>query len=70
VQVRNDLWFVWLRRHRGRALRATGAALRVAARERRARSGVLRALAGVPWVLAERRPVPGWLERDLRRLEA
>jgi GT2 family glycosyltransferase len=69
IQVRNDVWFAWLRRHRRRALGVTAAALRTAAGERAARAGLMKALAGAPWVLAERRPVPGWLEADLRRLE-
>jgi len=69
MQVRNDLWFAWLRRHRGHVVRVTGAALRAAAGERAARAGLVRAVAGAPGVLGQRRPVPDWLERDFRALD-
>jgi len=68
--VRNRLWFAWLRRQRRAALRITLAAAAAAVRDRRARAGALRALKGGGWAIAGRRPVPDWLERDLRRLEA
>jgi GT2 family glycosyltransferase len=70
VQVRNDLWFAWLRRHRGAAWRDTVAAARTAMRDAGARAGVRQALTGGSWVLAERRTVPSWLEADLLRLDA
>jgi len=70
VQVRNDLWFAWLRRRRRSALRISGAAVRAAATEPAARIGLLHALSGVRWALANRRPVPAWLEGDLRLLDA
>jgi hypothetical protein len=52
------------------ALRRTLGAACDAARDRSARAGLLEALAGVRWVLAERRPVPRWLEVSLRELDA
>jgi len=69
LQVRNDLWFAWLRRHRRAAARLTLQAARNAARDPAARAGLLQALAGARWVLAGRRPVPPWLEADLRALD-
>jgi GT2 family glycosyltransferase len=70
VHVRNRLWFAWLRRHRRAALRITLAAGVAAARDPAARAGLLRALSGARWVIAGRRPVPDWLETDLRMLDA
>jgi GT2 family glycosyltransferase len=69
VRVRNRLWFAWLRRRRRAALRITLAAGAAAARDPAVRAGLLRALAGARWVIAARRPVPAWLETDLRRLD-
>jgi len=69
-QLRNQVWFAWLRRGRMTALRRTLGAACDAARDRSARAGLLEALAGVRWVLAERRPVPRWLEVSLRELDA
>jgi GT2 family glycosyltransferase len=67
--VRNRLWFAWLRRPLRSALRRTwrqawsepwdGIALR----------GFAAALAGLPWVLQERRVVPRQVEDGLRLLE-
>ncbi len=66
LEVRNALWFVWLRR----PLRAVAAiTLRAAARgvtDRRARRGLLEAVRGLGWVLRERRVVPAELERRMR----
>jgi GT2 family glycosyltransferase len=70
VQARNRLWFAWLRRRRRAALRITLAAGVAAARDPAVRAGVLRAVAGAGWVIAARRPVPRWLEADLRLLDA
>jgi GT2 family glycosyltransferase len=69
VQVRNELWFAWLRRDRRAALRRTLAAARVALRDTAARAGLRDALARGRWVLSARRQVPAWLEADLRRLD-
>jgi N-acetylglucosaminyl-diphospho-decaprenol L-rhamnosyltransferase len=68
--VRNKLWFAWLRRRHGTALRISRAAVRAAGSQPVARMGLLRALAGARWALANRRPVSASLEGDLRRLDA
>ncbi|HEX2126207.1 MAG TPA: glycosyltransferase family 2 protein [Thermoleophilaceae bacterium] len=61
-QLRNELWTAWLRR---RPAGAAGTTVRVAARA--AREGQLGVLAeaakGLPWVLAQRRPLPRSLDR-------
>jgi GT2 family glycosyltransferase len=61
-QLRNELWTAWLRR---RLAGAAGTTLRVAARAARDRQlGVLaEAAKGLPWVLAERRPLSRSLDR-------
>lgn len=63
---RNRLWSAWLRRPLPRAAHLTLATAR-------GRSGIpalAGALAGLPWVLRERRVVPAHVERGLRLLEA
>jgi GT2 family glycosyltransferase len=70
TQVRNALWFAWLRRPLGSALRRTFRAARAAPWEPAARRGFFAALAGLPWVLWQRRVVPREVERGLRLLEA
>jgi GT2 family glycosyltransferase len=66
LEVRNALWFAWLRR----PLRAVAAiTLRTAARgvtDPSARRGLLEAARGVGWVVRERRVVPAELERRMR----
>jgi GT2 family glycosyltransferase len=66
LQVRNTLWFAWLRRPLPAATRITLAAARRAARDPRARRGIAEAVAGIGWVLRERRVVPAELERQMR----
>jgi hypothetical protein len=66
VQVRNALWSAWLRRPLGGAARQTVHLAGPALRRPGARSGVLDALLGLPWVLRERRPVRPELEAELR----
>jgi GT2 family glycosyltransferase len=68
VQVRNALWSAWLRRPLGGAARQTAQLAVLALHQRGARSGILLALLGLPWVLRERRPVPPELEAELRTL--
>jgi N-acetylglucosaminyl-diphospho-decaprenol L-rhamnosyltransferase len=70
LRARNQLWFAWLRRHHPTALRISRAALLAAARQPAARAGLLHAVSGARWALANRRPVPAWLEADLRALDA
>jgi GT2 family glycosyltransferase len=66
LEVRNSLWFAWLRRPRRAVASIT---LRAAARsltDGSARRGLLEAVRGVRWVLRERRVVPAEIERRLR----
>jgi GT2 family glycosyltransferase len=66
LEVRNALWFAWLRRSRRSVVAIT---LRAAARgvtDRSARRGLLEAARGLGWVLRERRVVPAELERRMR----
>ena len=67
--VRNDLWSAWLRRPLPAALRRSGELLAGARGDGAARRGVADAVAGMPWVIAERDVLPAGVERDLRRLE-
>ena len=55
--VRNRLWVTWLRRPVTRAVGDTLSALRWTLRDWSAARGVLGALAGLPWILRERRVV-------------
>lgn len=66
--IRNTLWFLWLRRPAGHALRRSLRLLRDADRAA-AVGGAIEALRGLPWVLRERRVVPWPVERQLRQLE-
>ena len=71
-QARNDLWSAWLRRPLPSALRETAALLTDLARhDRRLAARVAgAALAGLPWVVRERRVVPPRVERALRSIDA
>ena len=69
VELRNALWVAWLRRPLRRALAASVELLQRAAGDEAAREAVRAALAGLPWALAARRPLPAWLEQDVRTLE-
>jgi GT2 family glycosyltransferase len=68
VQVRNALWSAWLRRPLSGAARQTAHLAALALHQPGARSGILLALLGLPWVLRERRPVDPELEAALRTL--
>jgi GT2 family glycosyltransferase len=68
IQVRNALWSAWLRRPLGGAARQTAHLTARAMHQPGARSGILLALLGLPWVLRERRPIPPELEAALRTL--
>jgi len=68
--IRNTLWTAWLRRPAAGALRHTAAVLGGAPRDLATATAVFRALAGLPWVLRERRVVPPRVEAGLRLLEA
>src|SRR5581483_10012951 len=66
--ARNALWCAWLRRRPAGAVRRTLRLVRPALADPAARAGVVAALGGLGHVLRGRRPVPAWLERDLRRV--
>lgn len=68
--IRNTLWTAWLRRPVPGALRHTAAILRSVPRDRTSGAALARAVAGLPWVLRERRVIPGPVEAGLRLLEA
>jgi N-acetylglucosaminyl-diphospho-decaprenol L-rhamnosyltransferase len=68
VQVRNALWSAWLRRPLDGAARQTAHLAALALHQPGARSGILLALLGLPWVLRERHPVHPELEAALRTL--
>ena len=68
--LRNDLWTIWLRRPARRLPAATAGRLRDAGLGSPATAhGVAAALAGLPWVVRERRPLPAAVEREAARLE-
>lgn len=68
-QIRNALWFAWLRRPLRSALRRTLWMARTLPRDRASLKGFTDALAGLPWVLRERRIVPREVEEGLRLLD-
>jgi GT2 family glycosyltransferase len=67
--IRNTLWTAWLRRPPGGAVRRTAAVLRSVPKDPASAAAVARAVAGLPWVLRERRVIPASVEAGLRRLE-
>lgn len=67
--IRNTLWTAWLRRPLPSALRRTGTLLRSVPPDWASVVAVVEALAGLAWVLRERRVVPPAVERGLRLLE-
>lgn len=67
--IRNTLWTAWLRRPLGSALRRTRTLLRSIPRDWASVAAVAEALAGLVWVLRERRVIPPEVERGLRLLE-
>jgi GT2 family glycosyltransferase len=67
--LRNTLWFTWLRRPWPAAVRRTWYLLRTVPRDRASARAFGLAAAGLPWVLAQRDPVPGPIEADLSALE-
>jgi GT2 family glycosyltransferase len=67
--VRNRLWVSWLRRPAKAAWGRTLDALRSLPSDAAAARGVIRAFAGLPWILRERRVVPPELEEQLVLLE-
>jgi GT2 family glycosyltransferase len=68
--LRNTLWFTWLRRPVGPALRRTLFLARTAPRDRTSALAWCDAARGLPWVLRERRRRPHAVERRLAPLDA
>jgi GT2 family glycosyltransferase len=69
VGLRNTLWFTWLRRPLGPALRRTWYLLRTVPRDPASARAFGQAAKGLPWVLRQRRPVTAELEAKLSALE-
>ncbi|MEU1271394.1 glycosyltransferase [Streptomyces sp. NPDC005799] len=67
--IRNTLWFTWLRRPAGSALRRTLHLARTVPRDTASLYAFAEAAAALPWVLRERRVVPAAVESRLRSLE-
>ncbi|WP_461079587.1 glycosyltransferase family 2 protein [Streptomyces deserti] len=67
--IRNTLWFTWLRRPAGPALRRTVNLARTVPRDAASLRAFAEAAAALPWVLRERRVVPPEVESRLRLLE-
>ncbi|MCU7727105.1 glycosyltransferase [Actinoplanes sp. KI2] len=70
VGLRNTLWFTWLRRPIGPALRRTVFLARSVPRDRVSAFAAWDAIRGLPWVVAERRPRPARVEARLACLDA
>jgi len=68
--IRNTLWTTWLRRPVRPALRRTAHLLRTVPRDRVSARALLSAVAGIPWVLRERRVLPPHVEARFAALEA
>lgn len=68
--IRNTLWFTWLRRPPAAALQRTAELAATVPRDRVSAAAFAAALAGLPWVLRERRPLPPEAEAALRLLDA
>jgi GT2 family glycosyltransferase len=69
LELRNALWFAWLRRPWKSVLRRS-VQLIGAAPPSAAVKGALQALAGLPWIWRRRRVVSAEVERGLSRLDA
>ncbi|MFF1271932.1 glycosyltransferase family 2 protein [Streptomyces marokkonensis] len=67
--IRNTLWFTWLRRPAGPALRRTLNLARTVPRDTASLLAFAEAAAALPWVLRERRVLPREVESRLRLLE-
>lgn len=67
--IRNTLWFTWLRRPLPAAARRTRDLVRSLPADGTSALGVLDAVAGLPWVLRERRVLPPHAEARFAALE-
>ena len=69
VGLRNTLWFVWLRRPLGPALRRSAFLARTVPRDRTSALAVWDAVRGLPWLLRSRQPRPADVEARLAVLD-
>ncbi|HEV2068941.1 MAG TPA: glycosyltransferase [Acidimicrobiales bacterium] len=67
--IRNALWFFWLRRPAGAALRRSSHLMATMPRDCHSAAAVAAAVRGLPWVLRNRRVVPAEVEAGLRLLD-
>lgn len=67
--TRNALWSAWLRRPLSGVLRKTGQVVRSAPKTTETWRGVAAAVAGLPWILRQRRVIPPEVEQRFRLLE-
>jgi GT2 family glycosyltransferase len=70
VGLRNTLWFTWLRRPLGPAVRRTAFLARTVPRDRTSALAAWDALRGLPWLVANRRPRAAEVEARLAGLDA
>ena len=68
IDVRNELWSVWLRRPLPAVIGRTARALTASMADPDVRLGLLDALKGIPWIARSRRVIPRHVEKSLRRL--
>ncbi|WP_037858731.1 glycosyltransferase family 2 protein [Streptomyces sp. NRRL S-340] len=68
--IRNTLWFTWLRRPLGPALRRTLYLARTVPRDTTSLHAFAEAAGALPWIVRERRVLPPEVEARLRLLEA
>ena len=69
VGLRNTLWFTWLRRPAGAAVRRTLFLARTVPRDRTSLLGAWDAARGLGWLIAHRRPRPAVVEARLSGLD-
>lgn len=69
-QVRNALWSIWLRRPTPSLLASSRRIASMSLKAPPCRLGMIDALAGLPWVLRARRPIPASLDRRIRIAES
>ena len=68
--IRNTLWFTWLRRPAPAAVQRTAQLAVTIPRDRLSAGAFAAAVAGLPWVLRQRRPVEPEVEAAIRLLDA
>jgi GT2 family glycosyltransferase len=69
LQLRNRLWTMFLRRSPAAVLRAIAAYARGGVNDRVMRRALVEAVAGLPWILRERRQIPAELERRIQTFD-